>query len=241
MKSKQSRLDRFISARLGIKRSDVRLMLAQGRVEVDGLKASSIHQVVGAFSLITFDGDILQNKVARYVMLNKPKGIVSATKDDTHKTVVDLLNCDDRDELHIVGRLDFNSTGLLLLTNDGQWSKGLMAPEKKVVKRYSVTLANPVTEEMKIAFKEGMYFAYEDITTRPAELIILENRNLKSWVVEVRLVEGRYHQIKRMFGRFQNEVIELHRLAIGELELDSSLAMGESRWLTESEVKFVYG
>jgi len=230
MQSKRARLDRFISEQLGINRRDVRALLAQKRVLVDGQPATDINQVVDEFSHVVFDDRILRANKPVYVMMNKPAGVVSATKDKQHKTVVDLLDRPDEEQLHIVGRLDFNSTGLLLLTNDGQWSRQLSAPENKVAKVYRVTLEKPVTEDYIKAFYEGMYFPFEDINTRPAELTIISD-----YVAEVSLIEGRYHQVKRMFGRFDNEVLTLHRISIGNLSLDPLLSPGKSRELTERE------
>ncbi|MFT7300455.1 MAG: 16S rRNA pseudouridine516 synthase [Porticoccus sp.] len=234
MRSKRARLDRFVSGVVGINRRDVRPMLAQKRVLVDGCVATDINQVIGEFSHVMLDHRVLQNNTPSYVMLNKPAGVVSATKDVRHNTVIDLLDRSDRENLHIVGRLDFNSSGLLLLTNDGQWSRHLTTPEKNIAKLYRVTLEKPITEDYVYGFAEGMYFSYENITTLPAKLNILSD-----FVAEVSLVEGRYHQIKRMFGRFQNRVLTLHRIAIGNLSLDPSLAPGKSRALTECEANNV--
>ncbi|MEH6617572.1 MAG: pseudouridine synthase [Porticoccus sp.] len=231
MQSKYARLDRFLSVHIGINRRDVRSMLAQGRVLVDGNVATEINQVVGEFSHVLLDGRVLQDKTPRYVMMNKPVGVVSATKDERHKTVIDLLEGPDRHHLHIVGRLDFNSSGLLLLTNDGRWSRQLTTPKNNISKLYRVTLDKPVTEDYIKAFSEGMYFPFEDITTRPAKLHIISD-----YVAEVGLIEGRYHQIKRMFGRFDNEVLTLRRIAIGNVSLDPSLLPGQSRELTDGEV-----
>ena len=231
MQSKHARLDRFISEKVGINRRDVRLLLAQKRVLVDDDLATDVHQVIGEFSLIVFDGQVLQANKPSYVMMHKPPGVVSATKDNQHRTVIDLLDRPDRHHLHIVGRLDFNSSGLILLTNDGRWSRQLTTPENKITKLYRVTLEKRITEDYIQAFSAGMYFPFEDITTRPAELHIVSD-----YVAEVSLTEGRYHQIKRMFGRFRNPVLKLHRIAIGNLQLDFTLAPGESRELTEREV-----
>ncbi len=231
MQSKRTRLDRFISTRTAINRRDVRMMLAQGRLAVDRRPATAIHQLIDEFTHVALDGRILQAKKPVYLMMNKPLGVVSATRDDRHKTVIDLLDRPDRENLHIVGRLDFNSSGLILLTNDGRWSRHLTTPAQKVPKVYRVTLANPVTDEYIAAFAKGMYFPFEDITTRPAKLTILDD-----FTAEVTLIEGRYHQIKRMFGRFQNPVLSLHRSAIGNLQLDISLVPGESRELEDDEV-----
>lgn len=231
MASKRARLSRFLSAKTGISQKAFRPILAQGRVQIDGHVATDSQQLVDEFSHITFDDQVLQANSPVYLMMNKPKGVVSATKDEQHKTAIELLERPDRETLHIVGRLDFNSTGLLLLTNDGRWSRRLMKPEQKVPKRYRVTLKRPLNQNTIDAFYAGMHFAYENITTRPATLKIISD-----YVAEVDLTEGRYHQIKRMFGRCDNYVLALHRVSVGNLLLDPALAPGESRDLTTSEV-----
>jgi len=231
MPSKRARLDRFLSAKTGISLRALKPVLAQGRVMVDHCITTDAQQLIDEFSHVTLNERVLQDNTQHYVMMNKPIGVVSATKDDKHKTVIDLLERADSGSLHIVGRLDFNSTGLLLLTNDGRWSRRLTEPDKKVCKLYRVELADPITQATVDAFAEGMYFEYENITTRPAQLNILSD-----YVAEVTLTEGKYHQIKRMFGRFDNEVLQLHRLAVGNLKLDPELKAGQSRELTAAEI-----
>lgn len=233
MSAKKHRLDRFISAKTGTPKSEVRLMLAQKRIYVDGQLATDINQPIDQFSHVALDGAVVQNNTRRYIMMNKPIGVVSATKDEQHKTVMDLLvdKNINTDDLHIVGRLDLHSSGLLLLTNDGDWSRALMSPENKVAKVYEVTVEHPINGECIQAFANGMYFSYEDITTKPAQL-----EKLSECVAKVTLEEGRYHQIKRMFGRFRNPVLALHRVSIGEIELDTDLAPGEYRALRKNEV-----
>ncbi len=235
MQSARTRLDRFISRQLGIKRQDIRLILAQGRIVVDGCIAKDVQQAIDKFSHVTFDEQVLQNNKPRYVMINKPKGVVSATKDPHHKTLIDLLKREDRYNLHITGRLDFNSTGLVLLTNDGRWSRQLSLPANKIHKRYQIELENPLNESYIHAFSKGMFFDYEGIRTQPARLTIISART-----AEVTLVEGRYHQIKRMFGQFQNKVLELHRLSIGNQVLDPELAPGQSRTLSKGEANSLF-
>jgi len=227
MSINHGRLDRFISERCQINRKDVRLLLAQKRVLVDGVIASDTSLIINAFSQITLDQQLLQDNQPCYVMLHKPVGVVCATQDKQHNTVIDLLDVEHKESLHIVGRLDLNTSGLVLLTNDSRWSEWLTQPKQKVEKRYLVTLKNPLTVEYVTAFEQGIYFEYEDITTKPATLIILS-----PFQAEVILTEGRYHQIKRMFGRFRNEVMALHRISIGPYTLDNSLKVGESRLIT---------
>lgn len=227
------RLDRHIGRHTGASRSAVRLMLAQGRVTVDGIVARDIAQNVNKFSRIKLDGLWTQNNTAHYLMLNKPKGMICATKDPKHKTVLDLLDLPYKAQLHIVGRLDYNSTGLVLLSNDGQWSRQLSEPSTGLIKRYRVTTEKPITEQYTQAFEQGMYFAYEGIRTRPAKLRIIAEKT-----AEVNLSEGRYHQIKRMFGRFDNKVLSIHRYAVGPYEL-GDLGVGQYMSVPKEHTKNV--
>ena len=228
----KARLDRFLAQHCQISRKQVRLMLAQGRVKINSSVARNIEQVIDTFTHITLDNKVIQDNTAYYIMLNKPVGVVSATKDEQHKTVLDLLEYPFKNELHIVGRLDLNTSGLVLLTNDSRWSERLTLPEHKVSKRYIVYLKNKLDEAYVNAFAEGMYFSFEDITTKSAKLTIIAD-----YQAEVELTEGRYHQIKRMFGRFRNPVTALHRASIGTVVLDSQLAAGQSRMLTLQEIE----
>jgi len=227
----KSRLDKFLMKQLDLNKREVRLMLAQKRVLVDGNIALDISLQIDKFSIIAADGKTLQQNESIYIMLNKPIGVVSATKDALHKTVIDLLSHRQKESLHIVGRLDLNTSGLILLTNNSHWSEKLTQPDSKVSKVYQVTLQNKLTADYINAFEQGMYFGFEDITTKPAELKILSDHT-----AQVTLTEGKYHQIKRMFGRFQNPVIKLHRNKVGNLNLDPLLKTGENRLLTPEEV-----
>lgn len=236
------RLDRYLSLKIGIPKKDVRLLLAQKRVKVNGVFAESIHDPVDQFSLISLDDKTLPCLTPIYIMMHKPKGVISATKDPEHQTVIDLLFYEnssninlsktDIESLHIAGRLDLNSSGLLLLTNDSSWSKKLSSPNEGVSKIYEVELEHPISNECIEAFAEGMYFPFEDITTKPAKLEKLSD--IKARVI---LTEGKYHQIKRMFGRFRNPVLRLHRTRIGKIALDTALKPGETRYLHDHEIK----
>ena len=241
MASHKHRLDRFISLKTGIPKGDVRLLIAQKRVLINHQFAQSVLERVDQFSIVSLDGKLLQDKQAIYLAMNKPIGVVSATKDDQHRTVIDLLresenlpiSCDEVDSLHIVGRLDLNSSGLLLLTNDSDWSKHLMSPENKVKKVYEVTLEKPISDECIEAFATGIYFPFEDITTKPAKL-----ERLSKTTARVTLTEGKYHQIKRMFGRFRNQVLSLHRVSIGNVQLTTDIETGMIKILDPEEIKF---
>jgi len=230
MKSNTYRLDRFIAKNTAHSKSQVRLLVAQKRVFVDDEIANSVQQLVRPFTKVVLDGVSLRETTPLYVVLNKPKGVVSATVDDEHPTVIDLIDHPRAKELHIVGRLDLNTTGLVLLTNDGKWSRRISLPTTKQPKVYEVSLAKPVTEAYSVAFAKGIYFAYEDITTQPAKLEVITPT-----LVRLTLMEGKYHQVKRMFGHFRNEVLALHRLSVGNLSLDG-LEEGAWRELTVDEV-----
>ena len=226
------RLDRFLSNLPCFNRQQVRLLLVQRRVRVDGVAIADPHHEVREFSRVEVDQQVLQaGRAPRYFMLHKPVGCVSATLDPVHRTVLDLLDEPDKHELHIAGRLDFNTTGLLILTNDGQWSRRLTQPTTKLAKNYYVETEQPITEAYAATFAKGIYFAFEDLTTLPAELTLLGSHRAR-----LSIVEGRYHQVKRMFGFFDNKVTRLHRESMGPLQLDPQLAPGQYRSLRCDEV-----
>jgi len=234
MPSYSFRLDKIISQHTGLGKRDVKLLLARQRVLVDDVVCTTADTLIGQFTQVQIDGDIVQSEQPVYVVLNKPKGVVSATTDADHQTVLQLLP-EEFSNLHIAGRLDLNSTGLVLLTNDGSWSSRITGPDTKLAKRYRVTVQNPLSTDYIQAFSEGMYFGYEDITTAPAQLQIVSD-----YVADVVLTEGRYHQIKRMFGRFRNPVLELHRYQVGSLQLPANLAIGDYWQLTKTEAEGVF-
>ncbi|HCH32498.1 MAG TPA: 16S rRNA pseudouridine(516) synthase [Oceanospirillaceae bacterium] len=231
MTSYATRLDKFVGQQLGYKKRQVQLLLAQGLVTLDNKVCHHGEQLIGQFSKVAVDLDgeikVLRHIKPLYIMLHKPAGVVSATVDDQHTTVLDLLP-PEYHSLHIAGRLDLSSTGLLLLTNDGQWSRLITQPDTKLAKYYTVTLANPITQAQVDAFAQGIYFAFEDLTTAPAQLNILTATS-----AQVILKQGRYHQIKRMFGHFRNPVLSIHRTQIGHIKLPPSMAAGDYRVVSD--------
>ncbi len=233
------RLDRFLTRHTPYGRRDIRSVLASGRVRVDGVIEKNGQREINQFSQIMLDTHALQDTPAVYLMLNKPAGYLSATKDSEHPTVMELINSPVT--LHIAGRLDRATTGLLLLTNDGQWSRALTDPAFKdptadsiylgVPKVYMVETEHPISDEAISQFEKGIYFAYEDITTQPAQLEILSPHQCA-----LTIYEGKYHQIKRMFHAIGNRVTSLHRTRVGNISLDSHLQAGEFRPLTKKEI-----
>lgn len=227
------KLDRLIAKHRSLGRSAAHHAIAARRVWVDEIIVTNNQHEVDRFMTVRLDGEVVQqSERALYIMLHKPVGILSATQDATHRTVIDLIDDPDKHTLHIAGRLDRSSSGLVLLTNDGRWSKPIMAAGQKVPKAYIVETEEPIAASAVAAFVEGFYFHTEDITTLPAELEILDERRAR-----VTLREGRYHQIKRMFHRVQNRVVSLHRVSIGGLALPEDLQSGQWRALTGAEVE----
>ncbi len=227
------KLDRFLAKHDAMGGKNARRLLMEKRVSVDGNLVTDGTREVNRFSRIELDTRVIQeSERAIYLMLHKPMGYLSATMDDTHPTILDLIDDPDRSTLHIAGRLDRNTSGLVLLTNDGRWSKRLMTPDKKVPKVYLVETSEPIALEAVAAFAEGFYFHTEDLTTLPARLIILDKHHAR-----LTLYEGRYHQVKRMFHRVNNRVISLHRESIGSIKLPSNLAVGQWRPLTAEELQ----
>jgi len=226
------KLSRFLYHHTSHGKNDVRRILAAGRVTVDGKVERDSQSDIGDFTQVTLDDLVLRDTSAVYLMLNKPAGYLSATVDDEHRTVMQLI--DTPDTLHIAGRLDRASTGLLILTNDGKWSRRLTEPKEGVPKVYEVTTAEPITAETVMRFQQGIYFAYEDLTTQPAELQILSAQR-----AQITIYEGRYHQIKRMFHAVDNRITSLHRLSMGAIQLDESLTAGQYRNLTQQEIESV--
>ncbi|VVN93397.1 pseudouridine synthase [Pseudomonas fluorescens] len=229
------RVDRFLSNLPRFNRKQVRLLLVERRIKVDGQVVSDPHFEVREFSRVEYDDEVLQaGKPPRYFMLHKPPGCVSATRDPQHPTVLDLMDEPDKHDLHIAGRLDFNTTGLMLITNDGSWSRRLTQPQTKLAKIYYVETEQQIGPEYAQTFAQGLYFAFEDLTTQPAELLVLGAKSAR-----LSIVEGRYHQVKRMFGHFNNKVLRLHRERMGPLVLDAALAPGEYRPLTAEEIQHI--
>ncbi|WP_449104880.1 pseudouridine synthase [Pseudomonas mohnii] len=227
------RVDRFLSNLPCFNRQQVRLLLVEKRVRIDGKITCDPHADVREFSRVEVDEQVLQaGKPVRHFMLHKPAGCVSATRDPQHPTVLDLIHEPDKDELHIAGRLDFNTTGLMLITNDGSWSRRLTQPQTKLPKVYYVETEQPIGPEYALKFSEGLYFAFEDLTTQPAGLELLGPKSAR-----LSIIEGRYHQVKRMFGHFDNKVLRLHRERMGPLVLDDTLKPGDYRPLSVDEIE----
>ncbi len=225
------RLDKWIQRHKACGKSTAQRLIASGVVKVDGESVRDSVFDVTRFHNISIDDEVVQSNQAYYIMLNKPAGCVSATTDPEHQTVIDLIDEPFAAQLHLAGRLDKESTGLMILTNDGQWSRLITEPEEAIPKTYLVTTEKEISEDSVRAFRDGFYFAYEDITTLPAVLEILTSNSAR-----VIIHEGKYHQIKRMFHAVGNRITSLHREKIGNITLDENLPLGHYRFLTAEEI-----
>lgn len=226
------RIDKIIASQGLYSRSDVKYLVNRKRVAIDGeVVRSSSQKADPEKNVITIDGKPLTVKKQIYLMLHKPKGYVSATEDKEHQTVLALVPPEWKGrDLFPAGRLDKDTTGLMIITDDGVLAHNILSPRKHVQKVYGVELDIPVTEEMQKGFAAGVEL--NDGVCKEAELVITGEKT-----AEVTLKEGRYHQIKRMFGCYGAKVVELHRIAMGDLYLPDDLAEGDCRELTEEELK----
>jgi len=228
------RLDRFICKHTEYGHQQAKRLIAGGQVKVNGLAITDLRAEIDRFMCVELDGRRLQHQQALYLMLNKPAGYLSATSDPQHPTVLELLPAELRTDLHLAGRLDRATTGLLLLTNDGRWSRRITAPEQKIPKVYRVTTAEPINPEAEARFAAGIWLAREGVFTTPARLERLSVREAR-----LTIYEGRHHQVKRMFAAIGNAVTALHRESMGSIRLDPDLAPGQYRHLKTTELKCV--
>ncbi len=226
------RLDKLLSDMQGITRSEIKRLIKQGTVTVDGVKcASPKQQVDPKIQSVCLLGEEIQYQKFVYYMFNKPGNCVTARQDALHKTVMDYIT-DKRKGLSPVGRLDLDTEGLLLITDDGMLSHNLLSPAKHVEKVYEAKILGQVTDEDVKAFKNGVHIG-DDLPAKPAKLTVLSEGDVSN--VRVVITEGRYHQIKRMFSAVGKQVLFLKRVAMGGLWLDETLLPGEYRALREDE------
>ena len=222
-------------------RKEVKKLLKDGIVSVNNeiVKNPKVH-VDSDADVIEVNGARIQYQEFVYYMMNKPQGVISATEDSMHDTVLDLLEPQDNiQEPFPAGRLDIDTEGFLLLTNDGGLSHRLLSPKRKVGKVYMAEISGVVTEEDKEAFKKGVTLE-DGYHTLPAELVILSvNEEEETSKIELEIHEGKFHQVKRMFQAVGKEVTYLKRLSMGPLKLDPQLELGQYRTLTEEEVNML--
>jgi len=232
------RLDKFLVACAVGSRTEVKNFLKAGRVMVNGKKEKSAKlQINEETDDICFDGQKLEYEEFVYYMMNKPQGVISATEDPKHKTVLDLLDDYARaKEVFPVGRLDIDTHGLLLLTNDGQLTHALLSPKRHGDKIYLARVDGIMTDEDIETFAQGI--PLKDFTCQPAKLELVSlDREKNQSLVRVTISEGKFHQVKRMVAYCGKEVVDLQRLTMGTLTLDENLKRGEWRRLTTEELE----
>ncbi|OAT22592.1 16S rRNA pseudouridine(516) synthase RsuA [Proteus myxofaciens] len=230
------RLDKFLSQQLEISRNLVSRELRAGLVTIDGEIVKSGSTKITPEQEVAYDGNVLTQILGpRYFMLNKPVGYVCSTDDPINPTIVYFIEEPLAHKLHAAGRLDIDTTGLVLLTDNGQWSHRITTPKHHCEKTYLVTLEEPIADDVALKFEKGVQLNGEKDLTKPAKLEIITPTEVK-----LTISEGKYHQVKRMFAAVGNHVSALHRESIGEITLDESLGEGEYRPLTEEEINSIH-
>lgn len=247
---KAIRLDKYL-ADMGIgTRTEVKNLLKKGKVTVDGeIIKKPDYKIDTDNQRVCYEGTVIAYQPLEYYMLNKPAGVVSAVTDKRDKTVLDLLGKTNRKDLFPVGRLDKDTEGLLLITNDGALAHNLLSPNKHVSKTYYAKIKGMVTEQDREEFKNGIYLNPETereksgkkdkIKTLSSELTILSSDEISEVLLTIK--EGKYHQVKRMFYAVGKKVIYLKRLSMGSLKLDKTLNIGDYRSLTKEEIEQLEG
>ncbi len=230
------RLDKRVSNQTDYSRNEVKRLLRAGLIEVNGLPATSPNQAVSEEDEILVDGLSLGMPGPRYLMLHKPLGVVCAQRDAEHPVVQDYLDEPRQDQLNVVGRLDIDTSGLVLLSDDGQWAHRVMSPRHLCPKVYRVCCADPIGADAVARFAAGVQLNQEEELTRPAVLELISDH--EAWLT---ITEGKYHQVKRMFAAIGNRVVALHRHSIGGVVLDAALEPGEYRPLSADEVARIAG
>ena len=229
------RLDRFVSQSAPMSRSQARTLIRDGGVVVEGRAVRDAAHPVEAHQLVVVDGRPLVLPGPLYLMMYKPCGVLSATRDAHQETVVSLLPDAFAARVHPAGRLDKDTSGLLLLTDDGAWSHRLTSPAHHCAKTYLAELARPIDEGAAERLRLGLMLRGETRPTRPAGVELLAPTRAR-----VVISEGRYHQVRRMFAAIGSHVVRLHRERIGGLCLDPDLAPGDWRALTDRERSDVF-
>ncbi len=233
------RLDKFICKSTELTRNEAKKLLKSGEVRVNGEVAKNAAMQVHENNSITIDGQVLTARTSRYFMLHKVADSICSNVDEIYPSVLHFLEVDKAFDLHIAGRLDADTTGLVLITDDGRWSHNVISPKKDCQKTYRVWLRDIITGDKAVAlieqFKQGIQLQGETSLTRPAVLALATEIDAAVNEVLLTITEGKYHQVKRMFAAVGNKVVGLHREQIGEIKL-ADLPAGQWRILTAEEV-----
>ena len=226
------RLDKFISNSTSFTRSQTKQAIRSGKVKVDGTVVKNSAQQVTEDSDVEYMGVAVNKAQPRYIMFNKPTGVVCANKDKDHATVFDSLFVPRADTLHVAGRLDIDTTGLVLITDDGQWLHRITSPKHDHKKVYIVGLDSPITDKQIRILEAGVQLKKEKKRSLPAVIEVIEDKKIR-----MTISEGKYHQVKRMLAAVGNHVVTLHRESIATIQLDKNLEEGQWRELTADEIQ----
>ena len=225
------RLDKTISNATDLSRTEVKRLIKAGQVSVDDQIANNSAQKITVEQMVAIDGSPIKRASKRYFMMNKPAGVVSASKDRHNPTALELIYEYRSEQLQIAGRLDIDTTGLLLITDDGQWNHRITSPKTDCKKRYLVELQDPVGKDYQKRLEAGIALEGEKHRCLPATMEVIDKHT-----IHLIISEGKYHQVKRMITTLGNQVVSLHRLQIGAIKLDPQLEPGDYRALSDAEV-----
>lgn len=225
------RLDKYLCHATALTRSRAQGMIRSGQVTVNGEVVKDPSMKLAADAEVTWRDRTVQLSGKRYFMMNKPEGVVCATTDAQHKTVLDLLDVENKKGLHVAGRLDIDTTGLVLISDNGDWTHRITSPRHQCSKTYLATLSEPVDGSVVERFADGIELRNEKKRTQSAQLELITPTS-----VRLTISEGKYHQVKRMFAAVGNKVLSLHRERIGAIVLDADLQPGQWRILKDEEI-----
>ena len=225
------RLDKLIASSTAFSRAQAKGIIRGGKITVDGKVAKSGALKLADDAVVEYMGVPIKKPEPQFIMLNKPAGVVCANVDEDHETVFDKLFLPRIESLHIAGRLDIDTTGLVLITDDGQWSHKITSPKHQHEKTYLIDLDSEITEKQIRILSEGVQLKSEEKRSLPAKIEVINDQQIK-----MTITEGKYHQVKRMMAAVGNHVTKLHRESIGKIQLDAHLKSGEWRKLSEDEI-----
>ncbi len=223
------RLDRFVCKSTELTKHHATQLINKGKAFVNGKAVTDEATQVHENNQIMLNGQLLKTRAFRYILIHKPVNTICSNVDEAYPSLFNYLAVDNISELHVAGRLDADTTGLVLVTDDGRWSFDIIRPERQCKKIYRVGISRPIEKELADRFKNGIKLQGESNRTRPAELVIINPNE-----VLLTITEGKFHQVKRMFSAVGNRVTSLHRERIGEISLD--VDVGQWRYLTTDEV-----
>ncbi len=225
------RLDKYICKSTELTRNEAKRLLKMGRVQVNDETVKTGSAQVSEQCVVCIQGQRINLLGSRYIMMHKPVDTICSNVDEVYPSLLHFVDVERAFEMHVAGRLDADTTGLVLITDNGKWLHNIISPKKSCGKTYRVWLADSISSDVKEQFAKGIQLNNEKELTRPALLEVVAEKE-----VILTITEGKYHQVKRMFAAVGNKVVNLHREKIGSLSLDESLAPGQWRHLTKEEV-----